>query len=113
MEHSITKSQQEKINKLLNEYDIVYLVGNQYCKNKPSKSDINIKFIPEKDNIYDPNAIQVVSIKNGKKYKLGYIGKSYTSKIKKHIDSIKIYKILKIDNGTLYPYYHILYKIIQ
>ena len=113
MGYYIKKSKKEKIIKLLNDYDIVYLVGNQYCKNKPCKLDKNIKFIPEPDNIHDPNAIQVVSIKNEKEYKLGYIGKLYTSKIKKHIDSIKIYKILKVDNGTLYPYYHILYKIIQ
>ena len=108
----IKKSKQEKILALLNEYEIVYLVGNQYCENKPSKLDNNIQFIPEKNNLYDPDAIKVVSIRDNKEYKLGYIGKLYTEKIKNNLDKIKIYKILKVENGTLNPYYHILYKII-
>ena len=97
----------------INDYQIVYLVGNQYCEHKPCKLDKVIKFVPEPDNIHDKDAIKVVSIRDGKEYKLGYIGKLYTEKIMKNLNRIKIYKILKKKNDTEYPYYHILYTVTQ
>ena len=97
----------------LNDYNILYLVGNQYCQNKPCKLDKNIKFIPEPENKYDPNAIKVVSIRNNKEYKLGYVGKLYTDKIRENINRIKVYRILKKKNGTENPYYHILYTLTK
>ena len=99
----------KKIN--INDYLMVYLVGNQYCENKPCKLDKNIKFVPEDDNIYDSKAVKVISIRGDKKIKLGYIGKLYTEKIRNNLNKIKVYKIIKINNGTENPYYHILYTV--
>jgi hypothetical protein len=102
----------QKIN--LNDYHIVYLVGNQYCDTKPSKEHTNIKFVSEEDNKYDKNAIKVISIRDGKEYKLGYIGKEYTNIIKNLMKRIKIFRILKVKNeNNELPYYHILYTLTK
>ena len=34
------------------------LVGNKYCKKKPTNNDKNIKIVKEIDNIYDPKALK-------------------------------------------------------
>ena len=120
MEHIITTKKNEikkknikKKKNIINidKYQVVYLVGNQYCKHKPCNKDINIRFVPENNNEHDSNAVKVISIRDGKEYKLGYIGKLYTEKIRKDLNRIKIYKILKKNNGTAQPYYHILYTL--
>jgi hypothetical protein len=112
---SLFKGGKNKKKKIINvnDYQIVYLVGNQYCSNKPCKLDTNIKFVPEDDNIYDSNAVKVVSIRGDKQIKLGYIGKLYTDKIRNNINRIKVYKIMKINNETEIPYYHILYTLTK
>ena len=61
--------------------------------------------------MHDKNAVKVVSIRNNEEIKLGYIGKLYTDKIKNNLNKIKIFKIMKINNETENPYYHILYTI--
>lgn len=113
--NNIKKINKGKKRKIINikDYEVVYLVGNQYCENKPCKKDKEIRFVPENDNIHDPNAVKVLSIRDNKEYKLGYIGKLYTEKIRKNINRIKIYKILKRNNGTENPYYHILYTLTK
>lgn len=105
------KKEREIVN--IDDYEMVYLVGNQYCEHKPSKKDKDIRFIPEDNNMHDSNAVKVLSIRDNKEYKLGYIGKLYTEKIRENINKIKIYKILKKNNGTENPYYHILYTLTK
>ena len=102
----------QKVN--LSDYCMVYLVGNKYCDVIPSKEDKDIKFVSEEDNKYDKNAIKVISIRNGVEYKLGYIGQNYAGNIKKIMNKIKIYKIMKVKNeNNELPYYHILYKLTK
>lgn len=90
------------------QYKICYLVGNQYCDKKPCKLDIMIKMVPDTQNIYDNNAIKVVSIVNDKEYKLGYVSKFHNENILNKINHVKVFKILKFKKGDNI-YYHILY----
>ena len=77
----------------------INLVGNSYQKSKPTKKDINIKFVKENDNVYDKNAISVISIRDDKIKKLGYVDKNETWLIHKYFNIIRIKKINKEENG--------------
>lgn len=111
----IKKKKKDRLKQLLStkKYKILYLVGNQYCERKPTMNDTNVILEFEKDNIYDPNAIRIVSIINNKKIKLGYISKDYTNQFKSIINKIKIEHILKVKNQDTHhnSYYHLLYKL--
>ena len=111
----LKKQKKDKLKELLSnkEYQVLYLVGNQYCDRKPNKHDKNIILEFEKDNIYDPNAIRIVSIIDNTKIKLGYVSKDYTQQFKSILNKIKIEHILKVKNKNEpnHPYYHLLYKI--
>ena len=84
------------------------MVGNKYCKLKPSKYDKDILLVNENDNQYDKNAIAVFSNRNNKFIKLGYIIKDKTrlvNSIKDSIEDIKILRSNEKNNEDLYFYY--------
>ena len=84
------------------------MVGNKYCKLKPSKHDKDILLVNENDNQYDKNAIAVFSNRNNKFIKLGYIIKDKTglvNSIKDSIEDIKILRSNEKNNDDLYFYY--------
>lgn len=102
------------MNKIFNskDYIIVPLVGNKYCKKKPSNSDKIIALVPE-DNKYDKNAIKVISLRNGKQIKLGYIIKNRALFIKNMLNSLKFITFLtkKDKSENKLYYYLVLFKL--
>lgn len=94
------------------DYIIVPLVGNKYCKKRPSNNDKIIALVPE-DNKHDKNAIKVISVRKGKQIKLGYIIKNKTIFIKNMLNSLKFITFITKENKSenkLY-YYLVLFKI--
>ena len=74
-------------------YIKIPLVGNSFCKKKPSKKDVNIALVPEK-NPHDPNAIKVISIRNGEMIKLGYVIRDQTDYIRSIMNNIRFVTII-------------------
>lgn len=89
------------------------LVGNKYCKKKPTNNDKNIKIIKEIDNIYDSNALKVVSKRNDIEHDLGYIIKDKIDFVNLNLNKLKFLTILKKNNKKMNSiYYYLIFKII-
>lgn len=89
------------------------LVGNKYCKKKPTNNDKNIKIIREIDNIYDSNALKVVSTRDNIDYDLGYIIKDKIDFVNSNLDKLEFFIIIKKNDLKMnIVYYYLIFKII-
>ena len=89
------------------------LVGNKYCKKRPTNNDKNIKIVKEVDNIYDSNALKVVSKRDNIEHDLGYIIKDKIDFVNLNLDKLKFFTILKKNNQKMNSiYYYLIFKII-
>ena len=84
------------MDKILNNesYIKIPLVGNRYCSKKPSSNDTIIALVDEPENEYDKNAIRVISIRDSKKVKLGYVISDMTKYVKKHRNKMEFVTII-------------------
>ena len=90
------------------------LVGNKYCKKKPTNNDKNIKIVKEIDNIYDPKALKIVSERDNIQYDLGYIIKDKIDFVNLNLDKLEFYIFIKKKNLTNNKeYYSLIFKILQ
>jgi len=89
-------------------YIKIPLVGNQYCSKRPSSNDTIIALEDEPNNSYDRNAIKVISIRNSKKIKLGYVIGHETEYVKKYRDNMEFVTII-VKNQDGKRYYILVY----
>jgi len=89
-----------------NNYVKLPLVGNHYTGYKITNKDTDINLIYDIKNKYDKNAIKVISIKNTKKYNIGFISKDKTYLVKNIYNKLKFITIIKriINSQTIYYY---------
>ena len=92
------------------DYIKIPLVGNKFCKKKPTKKDTNIQIIRDTHNEYDARALKVVSIREGLKHDLGFIIKEKIDYVNSIWNDMKFITIIKkIDNNN--TYYYLIYRI--
>ena len=94
------------------DYIFIELVGNKYCKKRPSKNDKLIVLIDDLNNEFDSNAIVVYSLRKGKKIKLGFVSKNQTEMVKKYRNDLEFINII-VKNVNGENIYYLIYNKID
>ena len=101
------------IEEILNnsKYIKIPLVGNKFCKKKPSSKDTDIRILRDVKNPHDKNALKIFSLRDNKKHHLGYIIKDKIPYVSSMMSKLKFHTIIKkISNET--EYYYLIFTII-